>query len=1145
MISKRLKFCSWNIHGFKSRQFGVKLRDQDFLTTIKDVDFIGLTETHMHDETLEHLSIPGFHLLGYKNRKKNLKSNTASGGIAIFVRDNLIKLFTIIKSGNEDTVWVKIKKEFTGMGRDIFVCTCYFSPAKGANNSQVCARLEGDILDFQKKGHVIIMGDLNAKTGNQSDVIPPDKHDDDFHITCNETPPKRNSQDKTVNPRGIEILDLCKSLELYIANGRKVGDPFGKYTCFQWNGNSVVDYLITSASIFGKVSTLKVGDFIPWLSDHCPLLFMLEIQKSTDVPKGKLPTKEAPKQYMWKEGDSERFTEALSTPEFDEILTEILNANPANPNSIVNPLTEALLKAAEKAGVKRKTHVRSISSTDPPWFDFTCKQIKSAIKSVAKNVRRDPKNQDLKNELGKLKKQLKKTVKRKKKVYQEEILKKMNLNRKDGKQFWKLLEKIDHNESNEIFKVAVPDEKWVSHFKSVLQSTQSLTEGNEIPSNSAERGTLDYEISNEEILRASYVLRKGKAAGIDCVSNEMISCLLLVKPENLEKLFNTILSNPTIITKWHISMISPIHKKGIKSNPDNYRGISLLSCLGKLFTAILNLRLMKYVEENNILSKAQLGFLPGNRTSDAHLILYNLIDLYCNNRRKHLFGCFVDFSKAFDSIPRNTLFKKLLKHNINGKFYDCLSNLYTGDQACVKIGDRITDTFKANQGVKQGCILSPLLFNIFLSDLQPKLETMKNTPAEISPSKPLGCLIWADDLLLLSQTEAGLNNMLEVLNNFSKENGLSVNMDKTKVMIFNKTGRHIRRNFYLGEQKVETTREYKYLGFKITPSGEISSGLNDLKDRATKAFFKLKNKLGPLFQSHPETSIKLFETLIKPILLYCSDFWGALKIPKNNPFETLHHKICKQLLGVQRQTTNNGILLELGQVPLQLFAKKNAVKNWIRIADQGKANELAISSYNFSLLENLKWPTHLKNILSQIGLMEYFVSMEKANPAKVFERMYDIFHQEAFADITRENSKLRTYSLLKTNIGIEKYLTSDININTNDRIALTKFRISNHDLMIEKGRHRNLDKWERFCPFCPTLIENEIHFLLYCKTFRCLREELFTKICTYSPTFTPLPEKDKFVHLLNDELAIPYVGNFLRKAFECRSFLLGKHKNRE
>ena len=81
---------------------------------------------------------------------------------------------------------------------------------------------------------------------------------------------------------------------------------------------------------------------------------MLEIQKSTDVPKGKQPTKEAPKQYMWKEGDSERFTEALCTPEFDEILTEILNANPANPNSIVNPLTEALLKAAEKAGVKER-----------------------------------------------------------------------------------------------------------------------------------------------------------------------------------------------------------------------------------------------------------------------------------------------------------------------------------------------------------------------------------------------------------------------------------------------------------------------------------------------------------------------------------------------------------------------------------------------------------------------------------------------------------------------------------------------------------------------------------------------------------------------------------------------------------------------
>ena len=130
-----------------------------------------------------------------------------------------------------------------------------------------------------------------------------------------------------------------------------------------------------------------------------------------------------------------------------------------------------------------------------------------------------------------------------------------------------------------------------------------------------------------------------------------------------------------------------------------------------------------------------MGLLPGNRTSDAHFIVYNLIDLSRNKRKTNIFGCFVDFSKYFDSIPRHTLFKELLDRNINGKFYNCLTSFYTGDQSSIKIGGRIMDFFTVNQGVKQGCILSPLLFNIFLYDLQQKLEVAENSPAKISPNE--------------------------------------------------------------------------------------------------------------------------------------------------------------------------------------------------------------------------------------------------------------------------------------------------------------------------------------------------------------------------------------------------------------------------
>ena len=268
-------------------------------------------------------------------------------------------------------------------------------------------------------------------------------------------------------------------------------------------------------------------------------------------------------------------------------------------------------------------------------------------------------------------------------------------------------------------------------------------------------------------------------------------------------------------------MISPIHKNGFKSNPDNYRGISLLSCFSNC--AILNQRLLNYETKKKILSEGQLGFVSGNRTSDAIFILHNLIDYYCHKNKKYLFGCFVDFSKTFDTIPRRNLFQKLIDYNINGKFYDCLTMLYCGDQVCVTVDNKITESFQASRGVKQGCILSSLLFNIYLSDLQTKIEPPENAPAFISHDKPLGCLIWADDLLILSRTEAGLNSMLETLNHYATSNGLNINIDKTKVMIFNKTGHHIRKNFYLEETIIETSRECKYLGNTIWGDSQRSS----------------------------------------------------------------------------------------------------------------------------------------------------------------------------------------------------------------------------------------------------------------------------------------------------------------------------------
>ena len=197
-------------------------------------------------------------------------------------------------------------------------------------------------------------------------------------------------------------------------------------------------------------------------------------------------------------------------------------------------------------------------------------------------------------------------------------------------------------------------------------------------------------------------------------------------PKLIIKLFNRILQSNCIIPDWLISLIVSIHKKGSKTDPTNYRGISLLSCLGKPFLTILHNRLWKFVNEKNILPTSQLGFVKGSRTSDPHVILNNLIDEYCQKNKKYIYSCFVDFEKAFDTIPRDLLFKKLFNMGINGNFFNILKHLYNDDTASLKMQNKISKPFRTNQGVRQGCVLSPLLFNLYMADFTEEINKCAN-----------------------------------------------------------------------------------------------------------------------------------------------------------------------------------------------------------------------------------------------------------------------------------------------------------------------------------------------------------------------------------------------------------------------------------
>ena len=225
----------------------------------------------------------------------------------------------------------------------------------------------------------------------------------------------------------------------------------------------------------------------------------------------------------------------------------------------------------------------------------------------------------------------------------------------------------------------------------------------------------DYEITEREISQAAKKLKNKKSPFVVKIRNEMIKASL----EPLMPIFfNLILQSEKMPDVWCQGLITPIYKSGDKSDPTNYRGICVSSCLGKLFCSILNRRLHLYFEENKILHNSQIGFLPENRTADHVFTLRTLIDKYVHYLKEKDWACFgVDLRKAFDSVWHEGLFYKLLKNNARGHLYNLMKSLYCNPTCSIKIDENKTQSFSYSRGVRQGCFLSPPLFNLCLNNL--------------------------------------------------------------------------------------------------------------------------------------------------------------------------------------------------------------------------------------------------------------------------------------------------------------------------------------------------------------------------------------------------------------------------------------------
>jgi len=967
-------------------------------------------------------------------------------------------------------------------------------------------------------------------------------------------------------------LDLCKGSGLRIVNGRKLGDICGNFTCFSHRGNpSLIDYMLCDTDIFDDVEFFQVHDLNP-VSIHCLITCKLRAGwKNYEIPstQDSMQLHDLPTQFNWSSKVASLWKLALNRDDIkrdiDLFLSEFVNAD-ISVDTCLDKYYELLRTISCKAGLRRinSRGKRVKTNKKQSWYDHDCKLIYRKLKSLSRSIKQQPTNLTLIHSYRKIRKSYFKLLSSKKSAFRRKIFQKLDgLQSNNPQAFWNIYN--DLCVSKKHMYNPISPKKWWDHFLTLMNRNISHNDVNfekhidDFVSNLnvSEINSLDFVISPSEIIQAAKHLKSGKAAGIDGIRPDMIKEGIDIFAPALANLFNLIFQEGNFPSQWRTSSLTVIHKKGDKNTPSNYRGIAVSSNLCKLFCIVLYNRLYTFVTNNSVIRKQQIGFQRGSRTSDHILVLKSLIDKYINRAGKsYLYVCFIDFSKAFDTVWRNALLYKLVHVGIGGKFLNIIKDMYNSVSFAIKCDDKITDSFQTSVGVKQGCVLSPVFFNIFLHDL-PHIFDTSCDPVTLNNSL-LSCLMYADDLILISESAKGLQCAIDKLYDYCNKWKLIVNIRKSNVMIFNKSGRMLKNyTFKYGDVTLDLTNEYCYLGIIFVPSGSFTKAMNQLKDKANKAYFKIRDNL---YSSSVACSLKLFTTLIQPILNYGSEVWMPYLLKNLNdsnitsicdklPGESLHVKVGKLILGVNKRTTNNAVRSELGCFPMLLFMMNLSVKYWWSLNNHclHGNNSLAIDA----LLDNrilcytglFSWSSGIKKILASIDRLDIWDKpniLTKHNfHVNILSNLQSNYEVQCLDFMCQHQPKLRSYCLFKTNFHCENYV---LMFHRAFRSNFSRLRLSAHSLMIEKGRHLipKLDPHKRICHLCTlNMIEDEFHVIIKCPFYDTLRRDMLKILTDMYDNFDNLTDDVKFIKIMSvtDFDSIKPVLTFVNSAFQARSNL--------
>jgi len=463
-------------------------------------------------------------------------------------------------------------------------------------------------------------------------------------------------------------------------------------------------------------------------------------------------------------------------------------------------------------------------------------------------------------------------------------------------------------------------ERWKEHFQEVLNrptplNPPQLEQGDPLDINTGE-------ITQNEIRKALKSLKNDKAAGKDNIPAEALKEGGETVLNQLHTLLNMVWATEEIPLDWRKGLLVKLPKSGDLSQCNKWRGITLLSIPSKVLTRIMLERMKDAIDKR--LREEQAGFRKERSCTDQIATLRNIVEQTIEWQTS-LYICFVDFEKAFDSVDRESIWSILRHYGVPAKMVNIIQQLYDGFSCQVIHDGRLSEEFLVTTGVRQGCLLSPLLFLVVLDWVTRMAYAGSGKGIQWTLTSRLEDLEFADDLALVSHRLQDMQGKVRALEETGQRVGLRISQEKTKILRVNNQQQEPLK---IGEREIEEVDEFTYLGSKISGSGGTEEDIKARIRKAQHSFMMLR----PVWRSTAlsrKTKLRLFSSNVESVLLYGSETWRVTSYGSNK-IQAFINRCLRYILRIQwfDKVPNQELWRRASQEPVAVHIKRRKWR-WI------------------------------------------------------------------------------------------------------------------------------------------------------------------------------------------------------------------------